>query len=76
MTIKGVRVAILIDDGLEEVEMTRPRQALDKAGAETKIVSPAGAQVRAWVNEPVVVDGNLVTSRKPDDIPEFDRAMI
>lgn len=32
----------------------------------------AGAQ---WVDEEVVVDGNLVTSRKPDDLPAFNREM-
>jgi protease I len=29
-----------------------------------------------WVDQEVVVDGNLVTSRKPDDIPAFNREMI
>lgn len=29
-----------------------------------------------WVDEEVCVDGNLVTSRKPDDIPAFDREAI
>jgi protease I len=29
-----------------------------------------------WVDEPCVEDGNLVTSRKPDDIPEFNRHML
>lgn len=29
-----------------------------------------------WVNEEVVVDKNLVTSRKPEDIPAFNEAMI
>jgi protease I len=29
-----------------------------------------------WVDEEVVVDGNLVTSRKPDDIPAFNGKMI
>jgi len=33
----------------------------------------AGAE---WVDEEVVVDGNLITSRKPDDIPAFSRAII
>lgn len=33
----------------------------------------AGAE---WVAQEVVVDGNLVTSRKPDDIPAFNRATI
>jgi len=32
----------------------------------------AGAQ---WTDEQVVVDGNVVTSRKPDDIPAFNNAM-
>ncbi|HET7586570.1 MAG TPA: type 1 glutamine amidotransferase domain-containing protein [Gammaproteobacteria bacterium] len=29
-----------------------------------------------WVDEEVVTDGGLVTSRKPDDIPAFNRKMI
>ena len=29
-----------------------------------------------WVDEEVVVDGNVVTSRKPDDIPAFNREML
>ena len=29
-----------------------------------------------WVDEPVVKDGNLVTSRKPDDIDTFSRAIM
>ncbi len=33
----------------------------------------AGAE---WTDEPVVVDGKLVTSRKPDDIPAFDEALL
>lgn len=28
-----------------------------------------------WVDEKVVVDGNLITSRKPDDIPAFNQAI-
>jgi protease I len=33
----------------------------------------AGAE---WSDQEVVVDGNLVTSRKPDDLPAFDREMV
>ncbi|HET8752618.1 MAG TPA: type 1 glutamine amidotransferase domain-containing protein [Gaiellaceae bacterium] len=29
-----------------------------------------------WVDNEVVVDGSLVTSRKPDDIPAFNREML
>lgn len=33
----------------------------------------AGAR---WVDESVVVDGHLITSRKPEDLPDFCRAII
>ena len=170
--LKGLKVAILITDGFEEVEMVKPRQALTDAGANVIIISPKGSRVRAWamtewgkdypvdlaldeaqpknfqalvlpggvmnpdklrmepkavefvkaffddnkpvavichgpwtvieanaadgkqitswpslktdlenagakwVDQEVVVDGNLVSSRKPDDIPAFNREMI
>ena len=47
-TLKGKRVAILIENGFEEVEMAEPRKALESAGAETRIVSPQKDHVRAW----------------------------
>ena len=47
-SLDGMKVAILITDGFEQVEMTEPRKALDAAGAETSIVSPKGERVRAW----------------------------
>jgi protease I len=170
--LAGLRVAILVADGFEQVEMVEPRKALDQAGAETVLISPKADTVRGWnhtewgetfrvelalrdaspddfdalllpggvmnpdklrmipeavqfvkaffeddrpvaaichgpwtiieadeasgrqvtswpslqtdlenagaewVDEAVVVDGNLVTSRKPDDIPAFNREMI
>ncbi|MDQ1468902.1 MAG: protease [Bryobacterales bacterium] len=170
--ITGVKVAILVEDGFEQVELIEPRKALDQAGATTSIVSPRSPRVRGWnftnwgeelpvdvpldrarpddfdalhlpggvmnpdflrmqpkavafvkaffdagkpvsvichgpwtvieagaargrriaswpslktdlrnagaewVDEEAVVDGNMVSSRKPDDIPAFNRAMI
>ena len=170
--LAGKRVAILVADGFEQVEMTKPRAALEEAGAETKIVSPKSGEIQGmhhadkgdkfdvdltlsearpegfdalmipgglmnpdqlrstpealeftrhffregkpvaaichgpwvlidagvvrgrtltswpaiktdvrnaggnWVNEEVVVDNGLVTSRKPDDIPAFNKKMI
>jgi len=170
--LRGLTVAILADNGFEQVELHEPRQALEEAGAETFVVSPQRERVRGWdftewgqdvpvdvaldrakagefdalllpggvmnpdrlrmqpaavafvrhfidsgkpiavichgpwtlveadaargrritswpslktdlrnagaewVDQEVVVDGNLVSSRKPDDIPAFNRAMI
>ena len=46
--LKGLKVAILVDDGFEQVELVEPRKALDQAGAVTRIVSPKGKRVRGW----------------------------
>lgn len=46
--LKGLKVAILVEDGFEQVELVDPRKALDQAGAETQIVSPKSKHVRAW----------------------------
>lgn len=170
--LNGKKVAILVAEGFEQVEMIEPRKALDLAGAQTVLISSAKRKVRGWkhgkwaddftvdvqledakpedysalllpggvlnpdklriipeavqfvrsffdagkhvaaichgpwilveagvlhgrkvtsypsiktdlmnagaqwVDQEVVVDGNLVTSRKPDDIPAFNAAMI
>jgi protease I len=179
MDIRGKKIAILVTDGFEQVELTEPKRALEEAGAKPQIVSPlpsgqaaGGAKVKgwqktewgdsfdidlaldrakesdfdalllpggvlnpdklrldpkavelvkafvgagkpiaaichgpmmlieagavkgrkmtsfpsirtdlknagaSWVDEEVVIDGNLVTSRKPSDIPAFNREMI
>ena len=168
----GKKIAILVADGFEQVELTGPREALDAAGADTSILSLKPGNVHAWkftewgdeypvdvpldgarpedfdalllpggvinpdtlrmqpaavafakafldsgkpvatichgpwtvieagaargrrlaswpslktdienagaewVDQEAVVDGNLVSSRKPDDIPAFNKAMI
>jgi protease I len=47
-TLNGLKVAILVTDGFEQVEMTEPRNALDAAGADTRLVSPKEGEVKAW----------------------------
>lgn len=46
--LKGRRVAALVADGFEEVELTQPRRALEAAGATVEVVSPEKDQVRGW----------------------------
>ena len=47
-TLKGKKVAILVADGFEQVELTGPKEAFEAAGAETEIVSPAEEEVQGW----------------------------
>jgi len=44
--LDGKKVAILVTDGFEQVELTKPREALDEAGAETKIVSLKSGKIQ------------------------------
>ena len=46
--LDGKKVAILVTEGFEQVELTGPREALDAAGATTHIVSPNGGEVEGW----------------------------
>jgi protease I len=46
--LEGRKVAILVADGFEQVELTAPKEALEAAGAITEIVSPANEEVQGW----------------------------
>ncbi|HEU4766014.1 MAG TPA: type 1 glutamine amidotransferase domain-containing protein [Pyrinomonadaceae bacterium] len=46
--LRGKKVAILVADGFEQVELIEPRKALEAAGAMTEIVSPADGEVQGW----------------------------
>src|SRR5687767_1461180 len=65
----GKKVAILAENGFEEVELTSPKKALEEAGAIVHIVSPQKDKVKAWDHDhwsielPVDV---LISEAKPD----------
>jgi protease I len=50
--LNGRRIAILATQGVEQVELTSPRKALEKAGATVELVSPhklvKGGKIKAW----------------------------
>lgn len=46
--LSGKKIAILTEEGFEEVELSEPRKALKEAGAEAHIVSPNEGEIRAW----------------------------
>jgi protease I len=68
--LNGKKIAILVDNGFEEVEMTEPRKALEEAGAGTDLVSPQAQQVKGWNHtdwgEQFPVDVTL-SSADPED---------
>jgi len=46
--LTDVKVAILVTDGFEQVELTEPKKALENAGAKVEVVSPKENTVKAW----------------------------
>jgi protease I len=57
---------------LAEADVVRGRRMTSWPSLQTDLRN-AGAD---WVDEEVVVDGHLVTSRKPDDLPAFNEALV
>ncbi len=46
--LNGKKIAILVMDGFEQVELTKPKEAYEAAGAQTQIVSPQSGRVQGW----------------------------
>lgn len=46
--LSGKKIAILVMDGFEQAELTKPKQAFEAAGAQTEIVSPQSDRVQGW----------------------------
>jgi protease I len=51
-SLKGRRIAILATKGVEEVELTKPKKALEDAGAKVDVIAPQSGikngKIRAW----------------------------
>ena len=49
--LQGKRVAILAADGVERVELEQPREVLDRAGAQTEVLSIHDGEIKARKND-------------------------
>ncbi len=57
---------------LVEADVVRGRRVTSWPSLQTDLRN-AGAE---WVDDQVVLDGNLITSRKPDDLPAFNEQLV
>jgi protease I len=68
--LQNKRIAALVDNGFEQVELTGPKEALERAGATVDVVSPQSEHVKGWQHtkwgDAVKVDRPLDAAR-PDD---------
>jgi protease I len=74
--LNGKRVAILATDGVEQVELLQPREALQAAGADTRVIAPHGVTIKGWDiqqwGQEIPVD-RTVREAQPD---EFDALLL
>ena len=74
--LAGKKVAILVTNGFEQVEMTSPRDALKAAGADTKIVSIKPGKIQGWkhFDKADTFDVDLTASAAKAD--DFDALLL
>jgi protease I len=74
--LSGMKVAILVAEGFEQVELTEPKKALDDAGAQTRIVSPAKGEVQGWKHFDKADKFKVDVPLEQADASEFDALLL
>src|SRR6185295_12061640 len=74
--LEGKKVAILVADGFEQVELTEPRKALEAAGAKTEIVSPADGEVQGWNHDEKADSFNVDMPLKRARSDDYDALLL
>ena len=49
--LEGRRIAILATDGVERIELTEPRRALESQGAATDLIAPKRGRIKTWESD-------------------------
>ena len=75
-TLLNKRIAILAADGFEQVELEKPRKALEDAGATTEIVSPSAGKIQGMNHEKIGDTVAVDVSLDKADAGNYDALMI
>jgi protease I len=74
--VEGKKVAIITENGFEEVELTGPKKALEEAGVTVRILSPQKDKVKAWDHDhwsiELPVDGQVYNA----NVEDYDMLVI
>ncbi|GAC1428782.1 MAG: type 1 glutamine amidotransferase domain-containing protein [Terriglobales bacterium] len=74
--LKGLRVAILATDGVEEAELVQPRKALDTAGAKTSLIAPKSGSIQAMNHDEKSKKYDVDLTFDDADPGEFDAVLL
>ena len=70
------RIAIITENGFEEVELTSPKKALEEAGAKVEIISPQKGKVKAWNYDHWSIDLPVDISIEKANADDYDALVI
>lgn len=74
--LEGKKIAIVTENGFEEVELTSPKKALEEAGATVHIVSPQKEKVKAWDHDHWSIELPVDVNITEADADAYDALMI
>src|SRR5260221_6160594 len=69
-SLSNHKIAILTEEGFEQVELTSPKAALEQAGAQVDVISPKSGKIKAWDNINWGIEINVdkkLSEVSPDD---------
>lgn len=70
------QAVILVEDLYEDMEFWYPYYRLQEEGYQVTVAAPEKGVTYTSKHGYPVVDGNIVSSRTPDDLPEFVVGLI
>lgn len=74
--LNNKKVAILVTNGFEEVEFTKPFEALKDAGATVHVISPESGKVRAWNSDKWGESYNVDMTLDEATASDYDSLML
>lgn len=74
--LEGKKVALLVANGFEQVELTGPKQALEQAGAQVSIVSPETSTVKGWNHDQPADDFSVDVPLSSANAEDFDALVL
>jgi protease I len=75
-SIKGKRIAFLATDGVEEVEYTQPRQAVEQAGGVAELVSIKSGEIQALNHLDKAGTYPVEQQAKDADVDRYDALVL
>ncbi len=70
------RIAIITENGFEEVELTSPKKAMEDAGMKVDIVSAEEGKVKAWNHDHWSIELPVDVNLSDANFDDYDALMI